>query len=80
MSKVSDEIEIVSIDGPWDIRTRMIVFDYNETRYWITLDYHERYGYECDWFDESKNKIEKPAWVGNDGVFYSEIGEMAREL
>lgn len=80
MSKISDEIKIISVDGPFDIRTRMVIFDYEGTRYWITLEYHERYGYSCDWFDESKNKIEEPAWVGNDGEFYQEVGEMAREL
>lgn len=81
MSDIVDRIKIISVDGPYETWARTIDFDYEGISYRVTLDYHERHGYSCVWFDESKNRIEVPAWLSDDdGLFYSELGDRAREF
>lgn len=79
MSDIVDRIKITSVDGPYDIWSRNISFDYDGTSYWITLEYHGRDGLSWQWFDESQNKIETPTWLSDDEYdFYSDLGDEAR--
>lgn len=82
MSLVYEKITIEDVDGPHETWTRKITFKYEGARYWVTLNYHTRYGYSWDWFDKSGSVAKEPEWISKEGEeysFYNDLGEITRE-